>query len=259
MTKKVITDKKSGFFDESIKATSSTKKHLLLPIALIILGISVVIAVFSFIKYQEAVKGERANSQVNQSDEIARFVKEVGEFVDLPKDETPTLATVSDVSKLSSQPFFKNAQNGDIVLVYDKAKKAILYRPSAKKVIDITTININASLTPTVSASPSAAVNKIKVVILNGTKESGLARKASALITGDTIEVVSTGNTSEDYQTTSISSISISNSITENQLKEIVKDITKVTSKVTAFPIAETKPANVDVVIILGEDFAEQY
>lgn len=259
MTKKSIDDKKSGFFDESIKDASPTKKHLLLPIALIILGLSVIIAVFSFIKYQEAIKGERAGPQVNQSDEVARFVKEVGEFVDLPKDETPTLATVSDVSKLSSQPFFKNAQNGDVVLVYNNAKKAILYRPSAKKVIDITTININASLTPTVSAGPSAAVKKIKVVILNGTKESGLARKASTLIESETLEVISTGNTSEDYQTTSISSVDASKPIKESDLKALIKDITKLTPKVSAFPPSETKPANVDVVIILGEDFAEQY
>lgn len=259
MPKKSTEDSKSSFFDEKQDVVPG-KKHLLLPIALIILGLSVIIAVFSFIKYQEAMnKEDKTVSEINNKDEVDKFVKEIGAYIELPEEETPTMATVSDVSKLANQPFFKNAQNGDIVLIYNNAKKAILYRPSTKKVIDITTINVGATITPVVSASPSAAIKKIRIVILNGTKESGLARKASDIIEGETVDVIATGNTSEDYQTTSISSIAASNPIKESDLKALIKGITKVTTKVISFPSEEAKPANADVVIILGEDFAGQY
>src|SRR5688572_3638618 len=42
--------------------------------------------------------------------ERERLVAEIGAYMQLP-DETPTVAAVSDVSKLKGQEFFKNAQN----------------------------------------------------------------------------------------------------------------------------------------------------
>ena len=60
----------------------------------------------------------------------------------LPKDETPTLATVSDPEKLKDQRFFVNAVKGDKVLVYSLAKKAILYSPSLDKIIEVAPVNV---------------------------------------------------------------------------------------------------------------------
>ncbi|MDD5731505.1 MAG: hypothetical protein PHU42_01250 [Patescibacteria group bacterium] len=59
----------------------------------------------------------------------------VGRLMDLP-DETPSVATVTDHTELAGQPFFANAQDGDKALIYTKAKKAILYRPSTDKIIE---------------------------------------------------------------------------------------------------------------------------
>lgn len=65
----------------------------------------------------------------------------VGLLVELP-DEQPTVATVSDASKLQSQQFFQKAQNGDKVLIFTNAKRAVLYRPSTNKVIEYAPVNI---------------------------------------------------------------------------------------------------------------------
>lgn len=73
---------------------------------------------------------------------------EINKLAELPQNETPTLATVSDVSKLQSQAFFKNAQNGDKVLIYAQAKRAVLYRPSTNKVIEITSVNLSNNSQP---------------------------------------------------------------------------------------------------------------
>ena len=75
----------------------------------------------------------------------------------LPQNEEPTTATVSDTAKLKDQPFFKNAKNGDVVLIYTKAQIAILYDRKIDKIIAVAPINLGTSQTPLPqeSASPS--------------------------------------------------------------------------------------------------------
>jgi len=88
--------------------------------------------------------------------EIDLLVGEVGKLISLPSDETPTVATVTDVEKVKDQPFFTNAQNGDKVLIYTNAKKAILYRPTEKRIIEVDAVNINQQeVSPSPSPSPS--------------------------------------------------------------------------------------------------------
>lgn len=207
-------------------------------------------------------------TKTSQAKEIDKLLHDVGKIVLLPSDETPTVATVSDITKLEDQPFFRNAKNGDKVIIYAGIRKAILYRPSLKKVIEMSTIAEGAlgqaapaPTTPPVTTTPTPTESEkpLRIVILNGTKESGLAKKAADLVKSESVEIVSTGNTKEDYQTTSISSVDTSNNIKESQLLSAVKAITKVSPKIIELPDGETKPSNADAVIILGEDFAKAY
>ncbi len=75
-------------------------------------------------------------------DEAMKLKEEVGQFLELPADETPTVATVVDAEKVKGQAFFKNAQNGDKVLLFATSGKAILYRPTTKKIIEVAPINL---------------------------------------------------------------------------------------------------------------------
>ncbi|MES2971775.1 MAG: hypothetical protein V4702_05635 [Patescibacteria group bacterium] len=74
--------------------------------------------------------------------EVARIVGEVGKLYDLPKEEEPSVATVNDKEKLKDQPFFVKAENGDITLIYSKAKLALLYRPGSKQIINVSSVTI---------------------------------------------------------------------------------------------------------------------
>ena len=107
------------------------------------------------------------NPVLRAKEEYDTLVKKVGTHIDLPQNESPTVATVTDVNKLKGQTFFKNAQNGDKVMIYTQARKAILYRPSTNKIIDEgpisvlnppppppTTSSRIEALTPTVSVAP---------------------------------------------------------------------------------------------------------
>jgi len=100
-------------------------------------------AAFFYFKAQKLESQSQVAAAVQATDTIA----EVQKLIVLPTDEDPTVATVSDVEKLRSQPFFADAKDGDKVLIYTKAQKAILYDPTAKKVVEIAPLNTNQSTT----------------------------------------------------------------------------------------------------------------
>ena len=81
-------------------------------------------------------------------DETAQLIEEVGKLIRLPEDETPTIATVSDPQKLREQAFFKNASEGDKVLIYTQSKKAILYSPILKQIIEVANVNLSSPAAP---------------------------------------------------------------------------------------------------------------
>lgn len=92
----------------------------------------------------------RSNVTISQLQQVAakspdaeanELINKLSKHMALP-NEKPTIATVEDTKKLSDQTFFKNAHEGDKVLMYTKAKKAILYRSSEDKVIEVAYLNI---------------------------------------------------------------------------------------------------------------------
>lgn len=81
----------------------------------------------------------RAQLTTVQSESLAqtqaRILQEVSAQYNVPKNETPSFAQISDKTQLASQPFFKDAENADFLIIYAKAKLSILYRPSEHKII----------------------------------------------------------------------------------------------------------------------------
>lgn len=69
--------------------------------------------------------------------EVRGLIRDVSGHVLVPENETPTVATVSDMHALEGQEFFKNAQEGDKVLMYMRSQKAIIYRPSIDRIIEV--------------------------------------------------------------------------------------------------------------------------
>jgi heme/copper-type cytochrome/quinol oxidase subunit 2 len=90
-------------------------------------------------KYFYPDKGKVDMLDVAERERVEVLAK-VGAHIVLPKDEVPTLATVSDPEQLKKYPFFSNAEKGDKVLIYSLAKKAILYRPTGDKIVEIAPI-----------------------------------------------------------------------------------------------------------------------
>lgn len=122
-------------------------KHKMLGILVVLVVIlAFLVAGYFYMQYQKTqqlLKNPTLAAQVQTQELLGA----VGKLIDLPK-ETPTIATVSDISKLQGQPFFQNAKNGDKVLIYTNAKEAILYRPSDNKIIAVAPVNISQQVTP---------------------------------------------------------------------------------------------------------------
>ena len=92
--------------------------------------------------FYSQVRMLKQNPQAAAEQEVATLIAKISKLVVLPAEETPTVATVSDLEALKDQAFFAQAQNGDKVLIYAEAKKAILYSVEMNKIIDVAPLNI---------------------------------------------------------------------------------------------------------------------
>lgn len=121
-------------------------------IIVVLLIIAVVPSYYFYNKYNKAIQS--TTPSITNNSDTTRLIEAVGKLIQLP-NENPTIATVSDISKLKTQPFFANAQNGDKVLIFTQNKEAILYRPSTNKIINVAPVNlgVNPTVAPTVNSS----------------------------------------------------------------------------------------------------------
>lgn len=138
------------------KSTSSQTREGNIVVGLLIGAVIALIPSYYFYtKYQEVNK-KLKNPQAAAAEEIKGVTDKLQGLMELPKNEQPTIATVTDKGKLKDQPFFKNAQNGDKVLLYINERKAILYREKDNKIIEVAPININQDATAAAgTATPS--------------------------------------------------------------------------------------------------------
>lgn len=140
VTPKVPTGGKPG------RSARLSRRRLLLSAVIIILVALSSFLVYGYIHSQNEVK-RLSNPQESAREETRQLTAKVGRLVEIPSNETPTVATVDDVAKLKDQPFYTNAKTGDKVLIFNQARRAFLYRPSTDKVIEIAPINIGNSAT----------------------------------------------------------------------------------------------------------------
>lgn len=208
----------------------------------ILFVVAVVAFVWSYMNYQKAKTqlNAQGGQQMSQQD-INRVTRSVAKLIVLPEGD-PTVAVIQDVSALANQPFFKNAQNGDIVLVYPN--QAIIYSAKRHVLVNVgPVVNNNPDAT---ADSATAVESKDSVVeIRNGSNTAG---KAGTV--GDEIDalagysVASTTNAkNKEYASTVI--VNLKN-----------KDVSALETKfgvkaVTAMPAGEAT-SQADIVVILG-------
>lgn len=179
-----------------------------------------------------------------QADREAKVLgAEVSKLVALPTDESPTILTVTDVSKLKDQDFYKNAKNGDKVLIFLKIKKAILYDPDIKKIKEIAPLNLSQE-------GSTVQPLQTNVAIRNGTDAAGLAQKAETEIQKafSGITIVSKDQAKKSYDATLVIVIN-------QQAKRVGESLAKYYDvSLGTFPPDEVVPSGADILVILGKD-----
>lgn len=243
----------------SLPAIKLPLKPVYIAVVLIVIG-ALGASVFYYGKYQRTQK-LLANPNLVAQEETKDVVNKVGQLFELPKDEVPTMATVSDKSKLASQPFFTHAENGDKVLIYTNMKKALLYRPSINKIIEVGPVNVNPTpvdntkkqqAKPAMPSVPEAVAptvqEKVKVAIYNGSKIPGLAGATEKLINEKitSAQVVEKTNSANDYTDNLVINLK---SVSDETVQ---KFITVVSGTKSALPAGEAKP-DADILVILGK------
>lgn len=108
----------------------------------VLAAVAAVILLGALIRIQSPNVSYTAGSLPAGAPVPADVVAAAGKLILLP-DETPTVATVTDMEPLRGQAFFERAQVGDVVLMYPRAARAILYRPSANLIIEVAPIALD--------------------------------------------------------------------------------------------------------------------
>lgn len=227
-------------------------------VVLLLLPVSLASAVFFYYQSRSMARVKGANIQK----EIADTVTAVSKLIQLPADTVPTVATVTDKSKLQSQDFFKHAENGDKVLIYKEAKKAILYRPSIDKIIDVAPVKsldsqpskqtapVQNTSTASGTITPSSDLLPLSVSMYDGTESNGVTyRVEQRLKLKVPVEVVARQEAAQkDYLKTLVVSIS------GKQQKEAQQIAVALGAEVVpTLPAGELIPPT-DLLIIIGAD-----
>jgi hypothetical protein len=217
-------------------------KTLLILAAILLLGL--IAAGYKYYMAQQEIAAIKQGANQNSTkDEVKKLLDEVSKLYIIPQGEEPTVATISDIEKLKNQPFFRNAKNGDKVIIFNSIKRAILYDPVSKKIVDIVPVNVG---------TPSAQ-QSTRVILRNGTTAPLLTNKFESQVTQILPKATVTQKemaAKTDYSTTIVVALS------DNAKAEAETLAKSLNTTVGNLPEGETRPTDADIVVILGQDNA---
>lgn len=179
-----------------------------------------------FKKYQDA---KNASPEKLQQVQVDQTISEVGKLYSLPANEKPDVATVKDKEALKKQyPFFDQAENDDVVLIYKEAKLAILYRPATKKLVKVGPVNVE---------------NGLSIRTVGSDAERASVEK---LLTDNQLTFTSGGASKTQLSGVIVVDVKGTNGEQAKKLAEIVK------GSVGTLPAGEDKPTDVDLLVLVG-------
>lgn len=128
---------------ETPSTLEKPKKSKLFRVIFLVVLLVAILGIAGSVYYYKKYQAVKDNPSLAAQKDVDALVSTVSKLMELPK-ENPTVATILDTSKLKGQSFFNNAQNGDKLLAFTKAMKAVLYRPSTNKIIEVAPIYVNS-------------------------------------------------------------------------------------------------------------------
>lgn len=113
---------------ETDKPTRYSKRTKLVIITLAVLCLAGIgSGVFFFAQYSQV------QAKANQKENLT---KRIAALAVLP-DDSSTLVTVADKTKLQNKQLADKVSNGDVLMIFAKTQRLIIYRPSDNKIVDM--------------------------------------------------------------------------------------------------------------------------
>lgn len=214
-------------------------------VAIVIVIIFFAVGIFVTLRAKNALPGGTSAPVLSSQKDMESTITAVGKLMMLPS-ETPTLATVTDVKKLQGQIFFKNASDGDKVLMYGGAQEAILYDPNKNIIVNVAPLNVETTTSPTpVVITKSATTNVVLYYNNNSTGYDSTVEQALGQVSD--LNVTKRVKAKKNYTKTQI--VDVSN----DHPDEVTTLANTLKATVGTLPTGEaTPPANTDIVIIVG-------
>ncbi|MFO0705027.1 MAG: hypothetical protein U0517_03650 [Candidatus Andersenbacteria bacterium] len=121
---------------------------------------------------------KKPEAQTKLAEEASQnVINSVSKLILVPEDK-PTVATITDVDKLraANESFYKNARNGDTLLLY--STEAIIFRTSENRIINVAPVVLNPD-TKNATNSTGNAANTTPANTSNATNETNNTSNAT--------------------------------------------------------------------------------
>ncbi|MHB8830741.1 MAG: LytR C-terminal domain-containing protein [Patescibacteria group bacterium] len=201
-----------------------------------------------------------------EKSDVVALINRVASLILVKSDEEPTVATVQDADALrkSSPIFYKDAQNGDRLLVW--SDKAVLYStkldkllavmpmPAAQETSNFGQATSTASNIKAVPAESTIKAENATIEVRNGTTTAGKAKTMSSLLKAQGLNVLTIGDAKiKTYPKTIIVKAS-SNAAAMPATLAALQQATN--AEIVDLPAGEVA-SKADFLVIVGKDFVK--
>lgn len=145
-------------------------------VLIILLLIAIAGFAWSYYQYSKAQQELTALTDPNVKNELdaaqsKALLARVGKLIELPEGEDPVIAAISDVESLAhEQNFYKDAKNGQKLIVYYGAQKAIIYDEQENILVNVGPVFLKDA--NGVDQPAPRVEGKLTLEIRNGSKDA---------------------------------------------------------------------------------------
>ena len=226
---------------------SRTKKRLFSKIGIgivvltLLLLASIAANVYQYLQVQDYRKTPTKAAQEEQTrvTELVRKRYQIPTYTtkegdkDVTKEDTPQIATITDITKMKGQAFFDKAQNGDYIVVFPNTRIALIYREKTDQIINSGPV--------TVDANQQASKLNVKIYGAAGDRDAAEQTINTAFPGSTTITKLDAGG---KVGSTVVVDVSGKNAVAAEQLASKLKN-----AKVGSAPAGQPVPDDVEIAI----------
>lgn len=202
------------------------------------------LATFAAVRFYDLYRTYESRVPVTDKEaekEAAILVTQLKKIMEVP-DEKPVIATVKDRNSLAQeQAFFAQAENGDKLIVFEQARKAILFRPSVGRIVESG---------PLVVSPGPQQTTPVRVAVYNGTTQAGLATEVEQNLkqaAGAAVTTTTGDATVKTYTETLVVDLT-------GEMEATAEEIAKfLNAQVGQLPEGESTP-DADILVLVGSE-----